>query len=52
MNPKTIIYNDVKEQFEDLNHYVKKQAMIYDITSRELYKYLIVLSRKELKKYE
>lgn len=52
MNPKTLIFEDVKEQSQELFNYIKKQSMIYDISTRELYKFLIVLSRKEVKKYD
>jgi len=50
MNPKTIIYEDVKEQSSELFKFIKRQASIYDCTSRELYKFLIVLARKEVNK--
>lgn len=48
MNPQSLIYDDVKEKYQELKYFIKRQSDIYDIPIRDLYKYLIVLSRKEL----
>jgi hypothetical protein len=48
MNPKTLIFEDVKDKYQELKEFINHQSLIYDCSKRELLKYINYLVRKEL----
>jgi len=48
MNPKQLIYEDLDEKLDELFEYIRATAMIYDVTRRDLLKYVYIWFRKKL----